>query len=274
MITNAYQIVTDEIINQMMNGQIPWKKPWSSIDAGTCINAKSGKAYSLTNQMILKKGCGYLTSKQAQEYDIDIVEELAEKVIFYAEKETEDDSQKKRKELTLKTYKVYPVESDYSVDEPDKITKDTIENAKRVAEAFINRANIKLVKRKDEKPHYDSEQDTIYLPTSMKFDDINDILILFHEIIHSSGSKSRLRRFKILCSNYDENDLSKEQLIATMGSHALLHELGIDTSKIEESSEIWIQAFAKDNRLFVQAAAAAQKAAKYVLETASANASL
>ena len=62
---DIYTAVTDRIIAQMEQGQIPWSKPW-------CSNAKAvthatGKPYSLLNQMLLGRPGEYLTFRQCQE---------------------------------------------------------------------------------------------------------------------------------------------------------------------------------------------------------------
>ncbi|MBR6569589.1 MAG: DUF1738 domain-containing protein, partial [Clostridia bacterium] len=46
---DIYKEVTDRIIAQMEQGNIPWHKPW--IASGSAISRSTGKPYSLLNQM-------------------------------------------------------------------------------------------------------------------------------------------------------------------------------------------------------------------------------
>ena len=48
---DIYQMVTDRIIEQLEQGVIPWRKPWTG--AGPAYNRVSGKYYSLANQILL-----------------------------------------------------------------------------------------------------------------------------------------------------------------------------------------------------------------------------
>lgn len=58
-------MVTERIINQLEQGVIPWKKPWTDIGSGA-FNRISKKPYSLLNQMILQNDGEYATFKQWQ----------------------------------------------------------------------------------------------------------------------------------------------------------------------------------------------------------------
>ena len=61
---DIYAEVTNRIILQLEQGQIPWSKPW--ISSGSAISRATGKPYSLLNQMILGKPGEYLTFAQCQ----------------------------------------------------------------------------------------------------------------------------------------------------------------------------------------------------------------
>lgn len=61
---DIYQEITDRMIREMEQGQIPWRKPWMA--AGRAISHTTGKAYSLLNQMLLSRAGEWLTFKQCQ----------------------------------------------------------------------------------------------------------------------------------------------------------------------------------------------------------------
>jgi len=96
----------------------------------------------------------------------------------------------------------------------------------------------------------------------------NDTLT-FHECIHASGHESRLARKSILEPSYfGSHEYSKEELVAEMGAAFLCGHCGIEHKIIENSAAYiqgWLKALKNDKTLLVHAAAAAQKAADYIL---------
>lgn len=52
MSKSVYEMVTDRIINQLEQGVIPWRKPWTGVRSGA-FNRISKKPYSLLNQIRL-----------------------------------------------------------------------------------------------------------------------------------------------------------------------------------------------------------------------------
>ena len=56
---DIYKEVTDRIITQLDQGNIPWHKPW--ISSSSAISHATGHSYSLLNQMLLGKPGEYLT---------------------------------------------------------------------------------------------------------------------------------------------------------------------------------------------------------------------
>ena len=61
---DIYKEVSDRIIAQMEQGQIPWQKPW--VSTGSAISYATGKPYSLLNQMLLGRPGEYATFQQIQ----------------------------------------------------------------------------------------------------------------------------------------------------------------------------------------------------------------
>ena len=59
---DIYAEITNRIISEMEQGQIPWEKPW--LATGSAISHTTGKAYSILNQLLLGKAGEYLTFKQ------------------------------------------------------------------------------------------------------------------------------------------------------------------------------------------------------------------
>lgn len=71
---NVYDMVTERIIAELEKGSIPWEKPWTGVRSGA-YNRVSKKAYSLLNQMLLKRTLN-LQNVQAMKL-ITVLQEIA-----------------------------------------------------------------------------------------------------------------------------------------------------------------------------------------------------
>ncbi len=93
--------------------------------------------------------------------------------------------------------------------------------------------------------------------------------VLYHELTHASGHQSRLNRKGITGHNsFGTSDYGKEELIAEMGAAFLCGFTGIENKTIDNSAAYvqgWIKAIKEDKKIVITAAAAAQKAADYIL---------
>ena len=94
--------------------------------------------------------------------------------------------------------------------------------------------------------------------------------ILFHELAHSTGHASRLSRKGITDPvRFASHEYSREELVAEMGSAFLAGHCGIEPVTLADSAAYlssWISVLRGDDRLVVQAAASAQRAADFILD--------
>jgi antirestriction protein ArdC len=90
----------------------------------------------------------------------------------------------------------------------------------------------------------------------------------FHELVHSTGHKSRLDRPEITHEGIMLADsYSKEELVAEMGAAFLANICGIDGKTFNNSVAYvqgWMKRIKDDKRLIVKAASQAQKAADFI----------
>lgn len=98
----------------------------------------------------------------------------------------------------------------------------------------------------------------------------------FHEITHSTGHISRLSRD--MSGKFGNEKYAFEELIAELGATYLCSETGILFETIDNSAKYlksWskklISAMEEDNKFFLKAAAAAQRAANYILDSENSN---
>ena len=109
---DIYQEVTDRIIAQLEQGQIPWAKPWIASSSTQSISHVTGKPYSLLNQMILGRPGEYLTFKQCDAEGGKIRKgEKASMVVFWKFIEQEDEETHEKKQVPfLRYYNVFHID--------------------------------------------------------------------------------------------------------------------------------------------------------------------
>lgn len=280
MSINVYELVTNRIIEQLENNIIPWEKPWSGTIDGA-FNRVSKKPYSILNQILLKYGGEYASSKQWKDLGGHIRKgEKSEIVVFwkmYPIKEKQDDGTEIIKTIPLLKYiNVFHISQVDGV-EPlkQKVTHDIepIEKAEKILNDYWNRENITIEHVKGDKAFYSPMFDKIQLPLFEQFKQSEEYYsTAFHESIHSTMKTSRCnrqedRKGKVV--SFGSEEYSKEELVAEVGSAQLMNIVGIETTKSFRNSTAYIQSWLKvlrnDNKFIVSASSKAEKAVNYIL---------
>jgi len=90
----------------------------------------------------------------------------------------------------------------------------------------------------------------------------------FHEMVHSTGHKSRLDRLE-KTAFFGSEAYSKEELIAEIGAAALVNHVGLETAHSFRNNaayvQNWLQVLRNDKRFIVSAAGKAEKAVNLIL---------
>lgn len=119
---------------------------------------------------------------------------------------------------------------------------------------------------------YSPPLDTIYMPLKETFISVeNYYSTLFHEMVHSTGHKSRLGREGVMDSiGFGTETYSKEELIAEIGSSFLCAETGIERTDLDENTtayiQNWLTKLKGDKKFVVMASAKAQRAVDWILD--------
>lgn len=269
---SVYEIITDKIIEQLENGVVPWRKPWIN---GGAVNWKTQKPYRGINTFLLTAG-EYATYKQIQEAGGKIKPEEKKKshiVVFWKWLEKEDEENGEMIKIPyLRYYRVYEINTQVeglkSKRKEQTFNHNPIEKAEEIYKGYIN--GPKYTFHSGQAVYYPT-LDRINCPPLKDFMKAEEYYsTLFHEMVHSTGHKSRLDRKGVTTQNvaFGDETYSKEELIAEMGSAMLCGIAGIDNSTIENSAsyiQSWLRSLKEDSRLVVQAAAQAQKASDYIL---------
>lgn len=273
---NVYEIVTERMIKELEKGNIPWKRPWTGAKNGA-YSRSTGRAYSLINQMMLKYQGEYLTYKQCEEAGGQVRKgEKSEMVVFFKPYPVKDQDAS-GKEITktiplLRYYNVFHIsqcdgiEPKYKPEEVKVFDPDAEAEALRAE--YIDREGIKYEEVINNKAYYAPKVDRIVLPSREQFEKKAEFYgTMFHELVHSTGHEKRLARLTEKASFGDES-YSREELVAEIGSAAILNQLGIETESSAKNNaayvQSWLKALKNDQKMIVWAAGKAEKAVDYI----------
>jgi len=275
--SSVYQIVTERILKQLESGVVPWRKPWRTEPPRNLV---SGKEYRGINPFLLaSQGYGsryWLTFKQANKLGGHIRKgEKSSIVTFWniGEEKTvrdADGTARKSKPFLLRYYRVFNVEQTEGIADklglgnvPQRVA--SIEQCEAIVKGMPNSPRIE----QDARAWYRPSTDTVGMPYRNAFNSAEEFYsTLFHELTHSTGHTSRLRRDGIEnIAAFGSESYSKEELIAEMGAAMLCGVTGISPATIPNSAAYlqgWINRLRGDSKLLVSAASQAQKAADYI----------
>ena len=271
---DIYQEITNRMIKEMEAGIIPWKKPWMASGAAA-ISHITGKAYSLLNQMLLGKAGEYLTFKQVQQEGGWVHKgEKAHMVVFWKWIDKEDEETHEITQIPfLKYYNVFHIDqcenirAKYPQGNPNPANPD--QNAENIIAEYVRREGVTLEHREGDAAFYQPATDKIVLPLLKQFKETAEYYsTAFHEMVHSTGHMKRLARLDTT-ANFGSEEYSKEELVAEIGSAALVHHAGLETAGSFHNSaayvQNWLQVLKDDKRFIVSAAGKADKAVNFIL---------
>lgn len=270
---NLYEEITNRIISEMEQGVIPWRKPW--VARGAAISHTTGKPYSLLNQMLLGKPGEYITYKQAAAEGGHVKKGAkAHMVVFWKFLTVEDeDTQEEKQVPLLRYYNVFHLDDCEGISpkhfSPLPYAAEADETAENLIAAYVTRSGVTMEHQEGNKAFYQPSTDTIVLPLLAQFAETAEYYgTAFHEMVHSTGHESRLDRLNGTAF-FGSEDYSKEELIAEIGSAALVSIAGLETDKSFRNSaayvQSWLQVLRNDNHFIVSAAGKAEKAVNYIL---------
>lgn len=270
---DIYGEITNRIIAEMEQGEIPWKKPWMA--SGLAISHTTGKPYSLLNQMLLGRAGEYLTFKQVHAEGGCVRKgEKAKMVVFWKWLEKEDEETGEVSQIPfLKYYNVFHIDqcegitAKHVTSMPDVVEADT--EAETIIADYVKREGVTIENLEGNAAFYQPSTDRIVLPLLKQFAETAEYYsTAFHELTHSTGHMKRLARIDSP-ANFGSESYSKEELIAELGSAALVHHCGLETPSSFRNSaaylQNWLSVLKNDKRFIVSAAGKAEKAVQLIL---------
>jgi antirestriction protein ArdC len=117
---------------------------------------------------------------------------------------------------------------------------------------------------------YRPSEDRVQMPHKHTFERSEDFYqILAHELCHSTGAAHRLARKEVMERNeFGSEDYSSEEILAELSCCMVCAVAGISNETIEMSASYingWLSVLKRDKKMIIHQAAAAQKAADYIL---------
>lgn len=284
-------MVTDRIVEQLDKGIIPWQKPWSGacLADGGAINYVSRKPYSFLNQLLLGKEGEWLTFKQIKDAGGDIKKgSKAGMVVFFKQVKmnktvkNEDGSEKEEQRLVpiLRYFNVFHIDDTEGIESKIKKEEETgtlifpIDTAEEVITGYLGRENaLKFHNDKlTDRAYYSPTLDLVSVPMLSQYEIPEEYYsTTFHELVHSTKAKSRCDRDSEQhgIAAFGNEDYSREELVAEIGSAMLCNKIGIECEKAFKNSvayiQGWLKALKNDNRAIVWASSRAEIAAKFIL---------
>lgn len=276
---DLYSEVSARIIAELEAGAAPWVKPWS-VTPGQNVpqNAVTNRPYSGCNVIPLwlarDRGWStprFLTFKQAQEAGGHVRKgEQGTRVYFVKQlqvKDGEGDEAESRLVPMLREYTVFNVDQCEALPDRIRAGKPTRvrnpDSRDALADQFLlaTRAD---VREGHGEAMYVPSRDFISMPAFQAFKSADHFYnVVFHELVHSAGHKSRLDRD--LKNRFGSRDYAAEELVAELGAAFLCAEFGFD-GDLRHAGYIanWIELLKADKRAFFTACSKATKAADYL----------
>jgi len=287
-----YEYVTDRIVKRLedaiKNGtDFCWMQPWNSFT--TPKNFISKKAYKGINLVLLQNTGFYVTYNQLtdlrEKYPFLKLKKgyKKEMVVYWLFKETKaktdedgeecEENSKTRK--YAKPFYYYVINQKYiegfeQIIPNEYKPREFVEVYEKAENIIDKYKEIVPIKLKDaNRAFYTPTKDYIVAPPKECYSNQAEFFSsIFHEMIHSTGHKSRLNRE--LGNEYGSEKYSKEELVAEIGSQFLLSECDISSESCFNNSlaylQGWMNSIKEDPALITFAAQRAQKAVRYVLE--------
>lgn len=259
----TYERITNDVIERLNQGVVPWRRPWL-----TARNLVSGKPYRGVNALLLstlgRSSPWWLTFRQARQLGGTVRKgEHGVRVIFWKPRRPTDEEEDQLPPV-LRTYTVFNLE------QCDGITAPPVPARVAALDGIVTNMPAPPHFKNGGVASYSAATDTVTLPPLPSFETADGYYAtLFHELTHATGHKERLHRPGITAKHsFGSAGYAQEELAAEIGAAFLCGETGIKPRTIENSAAYiasWLHILGKHPSMLVQAAAAAQKAADFIL---------
>ena len=268
---DVFMVVTDQILKQLEEGIVPWRRPWTSNGP---TSYTTNKEYQGINTLLLQSNYEspyWVTFRQAQKMGGSIRAGEKGRPIIFADRVVKEEQNEKGEVSVrilnfLKYYTVFNWCQTKGLPEKAPVDRD---NQQIVSAEELLRRRSPRIETDIEKAYYLQHSDTIYLPTLDQFDSSEEYYaVAFHELTHWTGGAGRLCRETLRDYHMGTDVRSQEELTAEMGAAFLCQIAALDTSRTLQNSTAyigsWLKALQNNPKWVLKASKQAREAVEYV----------
>ena len=269
---DIFEVVTGQILKQLEEGIVPWRRPWST-DAPTSY--ATNKEYQGINTILLQSNYEspyWLTFRQAQKMGGAIRAGEKGSPIVFVDRFMKEEKNKEGETVIkpihfLKYYTVFNWCQTKGL--PEKVPVERDNQQIPGAEELLRRRG-PCIDTDTERAYYRPHSDTIYLPAFDQFESSEAYYATaFHELTHWTGGAGRLCRDSVSNYHMGKNVRSQEELTAEMGAAFFCQIAALDTSQTLQNStayiQSWIQHLQNNPKWVLKASKQAREAVEYVM---------
>jgi antirestriction protein ArdC len=269
---DIFKHVTDQIVEALKAGSVPWQKPWTS---GPTFprNYFSKREYRGINVLILmmeQMRHGYPTAhwigmRQANELGGFVRKGERATYIYFAERRTRMVEDADTGEDKLEARFIYRAHRVWNLAQIDgiKVPKEKEKPFKpnKVADGVLKKSGA-VIEHGGDRACFVPSQDLIRMPEKRQFKSETDYYrVALHELTHWTGHESRLNRnFSLVLT--DTSAYAREELVAEIGSAFLCAHCRIPSDTLQHAAYLkhYLSVLENDTRFIFKAATQAQKA--------------
>ena len=274
--------ITNQIIDLMEAGVVPWRETWKLKGCYPPTNYVSKKPYQglnvfLIHLELLRRKVQYsskyfLTKKQAEDLKGGKVkkgEEGFALMLVKPYKRAPEESADPVESVLIRQFVVFNIEQCEGIQDRDPIPTQDFNPIMAAEQIVAAMPQPPLMLHGNYSPCYSPSTDTVTLPRPELFKSPADYYdTAFHDLIHSTGHKSRLGRPSIMkVTHFGDDDYSREELVAEIGAAFLCAMTGIERTTIKNNAayiQNWLGKLRNDGTIVIHAASQAQKGVDYI----------
>jgi len=283
---SLYSEITAKIIAELGAGRVPWVQPWGTAGTASPLdlpnNASTGRRYSGINVLILWGAViegGYttqswLTFRQAKALGATVRKGEKGTTVVYASRFVPGQDSGRPAPTTesprgipfLKRFTVFNAEQCEGMPDGTGVpaSPPAVELILPRADRLIAATGVDF-RIGGARAYYDPRLDYVQVPPPQAyFEPINWHRTAFHELAHSAGHPSRLKRD--LTGAFGTKKYAQEELVAEISAAYVCAALEIvPTVRHADYIGSWLELLREDDRAIVRAASAASRTAEYLL---------
>lgn len=278
---DVYQVLTNQIIEALEAGDIPWEKPWDGVNNAP-KNFVSDRPYQGFNAMLTafvgmnkgyKTNC-YVSYKQAIDLGGQVKKgEKGVPITFWKMLKVKEEGEEK--DIPILRYSTV-----FNLDQCEGIELPEIEVIEKREHETKEKIDLKVMEyllsgpsvteKLGNQAFYVPSTDQVVLPELGQFKTLEGYYAtLFHELGHSTGHEKRLNRAELMKTDiFDNSSYAKEELIAELTACFCLSQFGLVNRTIENHKAYikgWLKALKSNPKWIIEASSKARKASELIL---------